>query len=193
MDVSLLIPIKNGEKFLDGLFACIESQTRKDFQLIFYDDASTDGTRRALYAFAEGRGNVTVLGSDRHIGLQESRRTLIDNCRTGYTIWADCDDWFSSDYMESLYNAITHSDADCIHCPIETIRGESVTLYTGRHPHAAMWGKAMRTEKVRAIYGRIERADRFHDEDWIFHRIAFKEWTYKGVKAPLYRYYPTHH
>ena len=42
--MSVIIPNYNGERFLGELFASLKAQTFKDFEAVFVDDASTDGS-----------------------------------------------------------------------------------------------------------------------------------------------------
>ena len=53
MLLSVVIPVLNGERFLETILSCFRQQTVQDFELIFVDDGSTDHTRERLLAAAD--------------------------------------------------------------------------------------------------------------------------------------------
>ncbi|MDH3427426.1 MAG: glycosyltransferase, partial [Gemmatimonadota bacterium] len=60
--VSVLMPCRNAEATLQAAIASLEAQTLTSFETIAVDDASTDGTRRILDAWAARDPRVAVLG-----------------------------------------------------------------------------------------------------------------------------------
>ncbi len=50
--VSIIMPVYNAEKFLHDSVGSILIQTCQDFELICFNDASTDGSLRLLKEFA---------------------------------------------------------------------------------------------------------------------------------------------
>jgi glycosyltransferase involved in cell wall biosynthesis len=69
-ELSVLLPVYNGQRFLKEAIESILSQSLTDFELIIINDGSTDGTPTILNQFA---------GSD-------SRIRIISRANTGYTI-----------------------------------------------------------------------------------------------------------
>lgn len=59
--VSVLMPVRNGERFLDEAVASLLGQTFRDFELVVVDDGSTDATPALLAAWAEHDRRVRVL------------------------------------------------------------------------------------------------------------------------------------
>ena len=59
--ISVIIPVYNGGKYIDGLFRNLRAQreTAEGFELVFIDDGSTDDSFARLSA-AEGGANFTV-------------------------------------------------------------------------------------------------------------------------------------
>ena len=64
--VSVLMPVYNGEKFLDEAIQSILSQSFGDFELIAIDDGSTDSTRSILEGYAHQDGRVKVFAQENH-------------------------------------------------------------------------------------------------------------------------------
>ena len=44
MDVSVIIPIYNGEKNIKRIFRCLQRQTKREVEFVFVNDGSTDKT-----------------------------------------------------------------------------------------------------------------------------------------------------
>ena len=42
MKVSIIIPIYNGERFIDGLYELLLKQSMQDFEVVFVNDGSSD-------------------------------------------------------------------------------------------------------------------------------------------------------
>lgn len=81
--VSILLPVRNEEKFLKAAIASIRAQTCRDWELVAVDDGSTDGTAGILAAatadmrikvlHSSGKGLVPAL----NLGLSECRGEFI--------------------------------------------------------------------------------------------------------------------
>ena len=66
--VSVVLPVWNGERFLRTAVRSILDQDFKDFELIVIDDGSTDGTRDVLRAAGEEGLAVAVFLAERNGG-----------------------------------------------------------------------------------------------------------------------------
>ena len=51
--VSVLLPVRNAARWLDGAVASIRAQTHRDFELLVHDDGSTDATWACVQAWCE--------------------------------------------------------------------------------------------------------------------------------------------
>ena len=70
--VSVVLPVRDGERFLREAIDSVLAQTLRDFELIVVDDGSTDGTSRVLDQLSDAR--VRVLRRPRE-GLVPALRT----------------------------------------------------------------------------------------------------------------------
>ena len=53
--VSVIVNCYNGEKFLKRAIRSILSQTYKNFEIIFWDNCSTDNSRKIMLKFKDNR------------------------------------------------------------------------------------------------------------------------------------------
>jgi len=89
--VSILMPVYNGEKYLDEAVQSILSQSLGDFELITIDDGSTDGTRCILEGYAQRDGRVIVFTQE-NCGLVTTLNRGLNLARGKYLARMDADD-----------------------------------------------------------------------------------------------------
>lgn len=56
--ISVIMPVYNGQKYLDESIYSILNQTMSDFEFIIYDDYSTDSSVDIIRSF---KGNILLL------------------------------------------------------------------------------------------------------------------------------------
>lgn len=97
--VTVLIPVKNGMPYLRQTLASLAGQTWRDFEVMLWDNGSTDGTvdqaRRWIPRLLPGR-----VVADRPLPLGLCRATMVEQARTELIAWADADDLFTPDRLE---------------------------------------------------------------------------------------------
>lgn len=67
--VSVLLPVRNGERLLDAALASIVAQTHADLEVLVVDDGSVDSTAAVAQAWAGRDRRVRVLTLDRPLGV----------------------------------------------------------------------------------------------------------------------------
>ena len=88
--VTVLLAVHNGERHLRASIRSVLAQTFEDFELLVVDDASTDGTREILDAFAEPR--MRILTNTENLGLTRSLNRGLREARGRYVARQDADD-----------------------------------------------------------------------------------------------------
>ncbi len=89
--VSVLLPVWNGEAFLEQAMESILRQTLSSFELIVIDDGSTDASVQIAEKFARGDNRVRVLRRA-HQGLSAALNAGIATARGEYNARMDADD-----------------------------------------------------------------------------------------------------
>lgn len=103
--LSIVVPIYNGEAYVDQLFDVFEAQTDKDFEVIFVDDGSTDHTLRALMKRANHSTFSTRVESIPPKGVSAARNHGITKATGKYLSFVDADDRIVKTYVERLRSA----------------------------------------------------------------------------------------
>ena len=109
--VSVIVPVYNGEKYIERCLYYLISQTIKDIEIIIVNDGSTDNTMNIVEKIAKKDGRIKILeqenklqGSARNKGLSIAKGEYIGFC--------DADDYIDYEYYEKLYKTAKKYDAD---------------------------------------------------------------------------------
>ena len=96
--ISVVIPVHNGESFLDEALNSVAAQTFRDIEVLIVDDRSTDRTRAIANAFCKREQRARVLDS-RGPGVAHARNTGIDFTRAPWVAILDHDDVWQPDKL----------------------------------------------------------------------------------------------
>ena len=104
--VSIILPVYNAEKTILCTIKSICGQTFSDFELIVINDGSTDNTLQLLESLDDIRLKVF---SYENQGLSTARNRGIIHASTQYIAFIDSDDLWTSDKLESQWEALKNS------------------------------------------------------------------------------------
>lgn len=112
--ISIIMAGYNGEKFLPRALEAIARQSFRDFELIFSDDASKDGTVSLVEAFRQEHPEipVTILVHEKNLGVATTANDAIAAANGKYICINDQDDWMDDNCLELLAAAAKETDAD---------------------------------------------------------------------------------
>jgi hypothetical protein len=89
--VSVIMPVYNGERFLQESIRSVLAQTFRDWELIAVDDGSTDQSGRILENFQRDR-RLRVIRLKQNQGTAIARNTAVSNSDCEYLAFLDADD-----------------------------------------------------------------------------------------------------
>ncbi len=89
--ISILMPVRNEERFLPAALESIRRQTLKDWELVAVDDGSTDATPGILEKAAKDDPRIRVLRPEER-GLVPALNTGLAECRAHLVARMDADD-----------------------------------------------------------------------------------------------------
>ena len=111
MKASIIIPCWNTEATLARCLTCVRAQTLVDFEAIFVDDGSSDGTSRILAGAAAQDERFRVITQENR-GVSAARNAGLDAARGEFIFFVDPDDAFSSEMLAKGIAAMEAEDAD---------------------------------------------------------------------------------
>lgn len=91
-DVSILIPVRNGEEYIAAsLQSCLDQETTFDFEIVVVDDSSTDKTRQIVEQFALRNSNLRFFTNPKN-GVGSALDFGLMNCKSELIARMDSDD-----------------------------------------------------------------------------------------------------
>lgn len=113
--ISVILPVYNGEDFLERCMDSILSQTEPNLELIVVDDGSTDASGAICDRYAEKDPRVRVLHKPNG-GLSHSRNAGMALARGEYLAFVDADDWLEPDMYRRMLAARKEDRCDAVAC-----------------------------------------------------------------------------
>lgn len=111
--LSIIVPVYNGEKYLHQCIESILSQQYRDFELIIIDDGSTDSSLEICYEFAKKDSRILVHHKENG-GLVAARKTGISLSSGQYIGFVDCDDYVDRNMYSDLMAATESYSPDIV-------------------------------------------------------------------------------
>ena len=111
MRISLIIPVYNAEATLPATLESIRAQRFRDFEVVFAEDAGTDGSAALLEAFCQDSGRpCKLLRAERNGGAAAARNRALEVAEGDYLAFADADDLLDPGMLELAAAAIQPSE-----------------------------------------------------------------------------------
>lgn len=193
--VSVIVPVYNGEKYLDECIRSIAGQTLKEIEIICVDDGSTDGSREIIDEWRQKDERVKVfLHPNMGTGYTVNEGILM--ARGEYIAEVDCDDWIAPDMYEKLYEVADGADVvksgyysyydkerdyPCKICEkafsFKPLKADYMTRYHLFGFQPSFWSAIYRTEFIRSneLYWNETPGASFQDTSIIFKINALAE------------------
>ena len=116
MKVSVIVPVYNPGPFIDLLLASLarQSMTPEDFEVVFVDDGSSDGTERRLDTLAHTAPNVRVIHIPNSGWPGRPRNVGIDAAEGDFVLFVDHDDELGDEALERMYDYATINSSDVV-------------------------------------------------------------------------------
>ena len=96
--ISILMNCYNGEKYLREALDSVAAQTYQNWELIFWDNQSTDGSAEILKSYQEPR--FRYFYAPRHTMLYEARNYALEQAQGEFISFLDVDDWWKPEKLE---------------------------------------------------------------------------------------------
>lgn len=115
INISIVMPVYNCEKYLRESIEGILNQTYKNFELICVDDGSTDDSLSMLKFMAGGDSRIRIITLP-HSNAGNARNEGMKYATGKYIGFLDSDDIYESDMLSDMLNKAEDTDADIVVC-----------------------------------------------------------------------------
>ena len=114
--VSVIVPVYNPGPDIDDCIRSLAGQTlpASEYEAIFVDDGSTDGTGARLDALAAEHPHVRVEHIPNSGWPGRPRNVGLDMAKGDYVYFVDNDDWIEPDALERMHAMAVEDDADVV-------------------------------------------------------------------------------
>lgn len=113
--ISVIIPVRNVEKYIDRCITSVTHQTFDDIEIVIIAGKSDDATYEKCLRWMQKDHRISVieqktgrLGTARNIGLEHSASEII--------AFIDGDDWWDLSMLEKTYAVMQSETADMVMC-----------------------------------------------------------------------------
>jgi glycosyltransferase involved in cell wall biosynthesis len=166
--VSVLICVRNVEKYIGNCLRSIIEQTFTEFEIVIIDDDSTDKTKNLIESFQDKR--IKYFKNERWLGITKSRNRSIKLAEGDCLFFTDGDCVVSKDWIEQGLKFLDNSDCAGVEGVIYYISKEYQPTFSD-HSSPRGLGKFMtgniayKRKFVESVGGFDERYDYFEDRD----------------------------
>lgn len=172
-EITVAMTSYNLARYLKPCFDDLSAQSFQDFEILVYDDCSTDETREHLMRYQAQFGpKMRMVWGEAPLRMaSKARNALLDMGISGkYVVFLDGDDRIEPDFLERLYTEAESRQADVAVCAYDRFEDESghvlcqemrgwpkELLLGGEGApspaliNTALWNKLIRTERISGL------------------------------------------
>lgn len=113
--ISVIVPVYNGEAYLEACIESIKNQSYPDLEIIIVNDGSTDGTAQVCAGLRNAYENLHIitLGDE---GVSAARNAGIEAANGEFLMFVDADDRLRPGVLRGLYDILIETDSDAAGC-----------------------------------------------------------------------------
>lgn len=177
--ISVIIPCYNVEKYIDRCFKSLKNQTLgiENMELIFVNDASTDGTFKRLTELEQQYPeSILVINFEENQRQGTARNVALEYASAPLIGYVDSDDWVEPAMFEKMVATIEKYDCDFVECRWDYAKDEM-----NRQP-TKNWGKAgymdltkrdIKKEFIRSKVGLVSPWDKVFKKSFLIENNIF--------------------
>lgn len=122
MDLSIIVPVYNVEKYLKKCLTSLVNQTlNKDcYEIIVVNDGSPDNSQNIIDQFVNDYSNVISLFKENG-GLSDARNYGLDSAKGKYVAFVDSDDYVDVSMYETMLKKAQAGNFDMVVCDFKEI------------------------------------------------------------------------
>ena len=106
--VSVIINCHNGEKYLSKCVKSVSNQTYKNWEIVFWDNCSTDNSKKIVKSFKDKR--IKYFKNNIFTSLYAARNLAIKKTKGDYVAFLDTDDWWHKKKLQKQIDLIKLSN-----------------------------------------------------------------------------------
>lgn len=137
-EISVIVPIYNGEKTIERCINSILNQTFKDLEIILVNDGSQDRSLDICKKLSQKNKFIKVF-TQNNKGQSAARNLGIKNSSGKYIMFCDCDDTVSNKWCENLYEIIKYQKNVLPYCGFNILSNTGQFKQTIENNKTSKW------------------------------------------------------
>ena len=203
MDLSIIVPCHNSEKYIRKCLNSIISQTKKKIKLevLVVNDCSKDNTKKILNDYQKKINFIKIITNQKNLGVSKSRNLALKKALGKYILFLDSDDELIDKTLENLISQLKKEKSDVIVLKSKQIGEKKIDqnqIYTTKKSkelikniknfnkfRATCWNFALNRKFI--INKKIFFKDfRIFEDQFYVTKILFEEKSFSIFKKPIY-------
>lgn len=112
--ISIVLPVYNGEKYLEESIQSVINQTYRNWELIIVDDCSTDKTSDISKRYVELDSRIKYYKNEENLRLPRNLNRGFSLTKGNYLTWTSDDNKYKPNALEKMYNALRNKEEQFI-------------------------------------------------------------------------------
>ena len=125
--ISVVMPVHNGERYIEKSIRSVIMQTYDNLELIVIDDLSTDSTEKIVKDLCEEDKRVIYIKNSQNIGTARSRNRGLEQSKGDYVAFLDADDMWKPEKLKVQLQKLESKKADLVYSSYEIVNEDGET------------------------------------------------------------------
>ena len=131
---SIIIPVYNGEKFIEKTInSCLEQSIAGSIEIIAVDDCSSDSSLKILRNLELQHPNIFVYDNAINLGISKSVNKSLSLAKGEYVIFLGHDDLLRPNHLDTMISEFDY-DTSFVHCNADLIDSNDIIFGVGCIP-----------------------------------------------------------
>lgn len=130
VEISVVIPVYNSEKYIVKCLDSIQNQTMKQIEVILINDGSTDRTAELVVQYQKEHDLNIRFFTRENAGQAAARNFGIGQAVGKYLAFMDSDDHIEPDYLQQLYQTAEQYQSEVVTCGYRSVKPDGTVLKT---------------------------------------------------------------
>ncbi|BAY87760.1 filamentous hemagglutinin outer membrane protein (plasmid) [Calothrix parasitica NIES-267] len=106
--ISIVITVYNRSHYLRNAIESVLNQTHRNFELVIWDDASTDNSLEIAHEYAQKDNRIRVIAANKNTGFPTAIKTAVEATTGDYIGWVDSDDMLAPTAIEETSSILNN-------------------------------------------------------------------------------------
>jgi teichuronic acid biosynthesis glycosyltransferase TuaG len=109
--VSIITPMYNSEKFIEGTINSVLSQTYQEWEMLIIDDCSSDNCPNIVKSYMQDDDRIKYIRTESNRGVSHARNVALENAAGQFIAFLDSDDQWESSKLEKQIGFMIQNDS----------------------------------------------------------------------------------